>query len=160
MLPCYSLLCVCVCVCFGVYGVYVCVQAPSGEVQFKGWEWTEASAQCVASIAPQVGRLKFGVKIGDLDDATLTALLHMGPRLRTITTDSLKLICSQHADRPWPWDRLSIDTCDLASLARLPDPRGSQTPVVVRCKALNSKLAAVSLLLDACHCSLVGSGSC
>ncbi len=96
-------------------------------VTLEGWSWTEAATHCVVAATPSLRAVKLAVRVGTLDDSTLTALMLMGARVRKVSADTIKLQSYQHADKLWPWDEedgVYIEKCDVASLARLPYVRG------------------------------------
>ncbi len=45
---------------------------------------------------------------------------------QSVEVPSLTLQSDTHANTPWPWDELTIDTLDIADLCKLPDPSGAE----------------------------------
>ncbi len=75
-----------------------------------------------ASVLPPLRSAPLVIHVSTLDDDTLTALMRLGPRVREVKAQSVLLQSDQHAHEPWPWKDITITDCDVASVARLPDP--------------------------------------
>ncbi len=85
-------------------------------VQLQGLQWTAAMAAAVAAAAPLLQHLQLAVSADQpLTDELLSALLHMSPPVRQVTVGTPLLQSDQHANTPWPWDKLSFigDTDDV-----------------------------------------------
>lgn len=66
--------------------------------------------QIVADALPALTHLNFGVWVETLTDELLTAILHMGPRIRSLAWRELALQSDHSADAVWPWDEVGFDS--------------------------------------------------
>ncbi len=78
------------------------------------------------------------------------AILHSQARsqITSLSVRSLALQSDTHANTPWPWDELTIDTLYIADLCKLPDPSGVEDGVWVECTTLivhNDTIAQVRI---------------
>ncbi len=96
------------------------------QVELIGWQWDTDMLQTLSASLPELSHLKLGVRLHTpLTDALLGVVLQMAPHLRSLSAPSLALQSDTHANTPWPWDELTIDTLDIADLCKLPDPSGA-----------------------------------
>ncbi len=105
---------------------------------------------------PALSAVQLVVEVAHIDDATLTSLLLMGQQLKKVYAESIRLCIDQHANKAWTWDTLGIAECDVASLARLPDPSGRETATTLRAGMLifTSDVTSVSSMV---HTDMHGS---
>ncbi len=96
---------------------------------------TEELAGMVRGCAP----LRFSLRLdGPLTDELLGTVLQLGEQVSSLWVSSLQLLSDQHANKPWPWVELTIDTLDIADLCKLPSPRSIGKLLVINVTRLES----------------------
>lgn len=109
------------------------LQAASGAVvtlrgRYADWDWPVDTLPTLLTELSQLPQLRFNVTVpGALTDSRLSTLLACGTVAR-LTVASLELQSDQHANTPWPWDKLTVYAreTDITHLAQLPDPTKRQ----------------------------------
>ncbi len=112
------------------------LSAPGAVIQLSSWRWDEACVQAVADMLPKLGHLSFSIKTREYEPVTdeqLSLMLRVAEHVPRLSVGSLSLQSDTHANTPWPWDELTIDTLDIADLCKLPDPSGAKDGVWVEC---------------------------
>ncbi len=72
--------------------------------------------------------------------ASVACVLQAGPRLTSLSVDSLALPSHTHVNTPWPWREFSIQNLDdLSQLLKLPNPAGEGSSRDVKCDCLTVK---------------------
>ncbi len=140
--------------------------APVTHVRLTGWSCTPAVASAaVAVLAPALAAghratmdgltgplaeelvsmvrgcapMRFSLHLyGGLIDEQLSTILQLGEQVSSLSVGSIHLQSNQHANTPWPWEKLTIEWFDIADLCKLPDPRGTCKPRVIEVKTLVS----------------------
>ncbi len=63
--------------------------------------------------------------------------MQASPYLSSVDLCTLELQSDTHANTPWPWNEITIDTLDIADLCKLPNPSGGEgRPRRVICREL------------------------
>ncbi len=108
---------VCVCVSFSVWSS----QAPGATVQLQRWSWHPSTLATLAAGLPALPHLSFALNLHKpLTDELLMAVV--ATNVHSLSVRSLSLQSDEHANTPWPWKQLTVETVDMAQLLKLPSP--------------------------------------
>ncbi len=128
-------------------------------VDLHDCHWTAELAAAAASALPALEHLRMGVYVKELTDELLGLLLTLGPYIRCVGTDTLKLQSDQHANTPWPWEVLRVYSTALpkqpwaaAQLLRLPNPEHRVQPELGRPEV--HCLGSMTDVTDAVSCTI------
>ncbi len=98
--------------------------ADNAKPVLANWPWTSAVAAAAADV---LAALKLRVSVclqAALCDDTLQHVLVLGTSVWELMAPSICLRESGQADKPWPWEVLTLLACDSPSqLSKLPHPK-------------------------------------